>query len=387
MTDLIQPNAEIQAILEARHGDPFGFLGRHRLADGSTVVRSFQPNAHSVKVIARDGSAEWPLERVNEQGFFIGTVGALDQAYDIVIQTHGGRTIKQADPYSFGTFLGDQDMYFFREGTHRNLWDCFGAHLKTIGGVSGVQFAVWAPNARRVSVVGDFNQWDGRVNPMRNRIEAGVWELFIPGITELTHYKFELLGADGGLHIKSDPFAFFGQHGTQTASLVFNLDRYAWGDNEWMQKRATNDLYHTPMSIYEVHLGSWKRIPEQKNRPKSYRELADDLIPYVKSMNFTHIELMPVSEFPFDGSWGYQVTGYFRRRPAALAILMSSASSWTAAIRQASASCSTGCPGTSRKTPLVWPSSTAALSTNMPIHARASTRTGARSSSTTAALR
>jgi 1,4-alpha-glucan branching enzyme len=220
-----------------------------------------------------------------------------------------GSIHRTADPYSFGALLGEQDLYFFKEGTHQRLWDCLGAHLTKFGGVEGVQFAVWAPNARRVSVVGDFNQWDGRVHPMRNR--EGIWEIFIPGIQEQMHYKFELLGADGGLHVKSDPFAFFGQHGTETASLVFNLDRYSWGDREWMQKRAHTDLYHAPMSIYEVHLGSWKRIPEQKNRPKSYRELADDLIPYVKSMNFTHIELMPVAEHPFDGSWGYQVTGYF----------------------------------------------------------------------------
>ncbi|MCA1964367.1 MAG: 1,4-alpha-glucan branching protein GlgB [Prosthecobacter sp.] len=235
--------------------------------------------------------------------------GVENLAYDLEIKTLDGLTYRQADPYSFGTLLGEQDLYFFKEGTHQKLWDCLGAHLKTLGGVEGVQFAVWAPNARRVSVVGDFNHWDGRVHPMRNR--EGVWEIFIPGLQELAHYKFEVLGAEGGLHLKSDPFAFFGQHGTQTASLVFNLDRYGWGDQEWMRQRAATDLYHAPMSIYEVHLGSWKRIPEQKNRPKSYRELADDLIPYVKSMNFTHIELMPVAEHPFDGSWGYQITGYF----------------------------------------------------------------------------
>ncbi|MES2595570.1 MAG: 1,4-alpha-glucan branching protein GlgB [Verrucomicrobiota bacterium] len=311
MTDPTIPNAEIQSILDARHGDPFGFLGRHTRADGAMVVRTFQPEAHTVKVVARDGSIECPLEQVHPQGLFEGVVSgaAASGEYDIDVRTMGGKSRRLADPYSFGTLLSDQDIYFFKEGTHQKLWDCLGAHLRTCGGVSGVQFAVWAPNAKRVSVIGDFNDWDGRVNPMRNR--EGVWEIFLPGITELTHYKFELVGADDGLHVKADPFAFFGQHGLQTASLVFNLDRYGWHDAEWMQQRVSKNLYKSPMSIYEVHLGSWKRIPEQKNRPKSYRELADDLIPYVKSLNFTHIELMPVSEFPFDGSWGYQVTGYF----------------------------------------------------------------------------
>lgn len=219
--------AEIHALLEARHGDPFGILGRHVLPDGAIVVRSFQPKVHSIKVVARDGSGSWPLERVHPQGLFEGRIGLKDQAYDLEIQTLDGRTLRHADPYSFGTILGDQDLYFFKEGTHQKLWDCLGAHLRTVGGISGVLFAVWAPNARRVSVVGDFNHWDGRVNPMRNR--EGVWEIFIPGIAELAHYKFEILGADGAVHLKSDPFAFFGQHGTQTASLVFNLERYGWG--------------------------------------------------------------------------------------------------------------------------------------------------------------
>ena len=314
MTDSTSPSAEILAILEARHGNPFGFLGKQP-ADGGVLVRSFQPKAHAVRVVARDGSGSWPMKRVHHHGFFEclieSGVSFASFSYDLEISTFEGQTTRNSDPYSFGPILGDQDIYFFREGTHQRLWDCLGARLRTIDGISGASFAVWAPNAKRVSVVGDFNDWDGRRHPMRLRIEGGLWEIFLPGITELTHYKYEVLAADSGIQLKSDPMAFFGQHGTQTASLVFDLKRYSWGDHEWMQKRAADDLYHKPMSVYEVHLGSWKRIPEQGNRPKSYRELADDLIPYVKSMNFTHIELMPVSEHPFDGSWGYQVTGYF----------------------------------------------------------------------------
>jgi len=314
MTDSTSPSAEILAILEARHGNPFGFLGKQP-ADGGVLVRSFQPKAHAVRVVARDGSGSWPMKRVHHHGFFEclieSGVSFASFSYDLEISTFEGQTTRNSDPYSFGPILGDQDIYFFREGTHQRLWDCLGARLRTIDGISGASFAVWAPNAKRVSVVGDFNDWDGRRHPMRLRIEGGLWEIFLPGITELTHYKYEVLAADSGIQLKSDPMAFFGQHGTQTASLVFDLKRYSWGDHEWMQKRAADDLYHKPMSVYEVHLGSWKRIPEQGNRPKSYRELANDLIPYVKSMNFTHIELMPVSEHPFDGSWGYQVTGYF----------------------------------------------------------------------------
>jgi 1,4-alpha-glucan branching enzyme len=207
--------------------------------------------------------------------------------------------------------LGEQDMYYFREGTHRRLYDCLGAHPKTLDGVAGMQFAVWAPNARRVSVVGDFNQWDGRVNPMRLRIESGIWEIFLPGVGAGAHYKFEVLNAEGHPVTKSDPFAFFSQHGTQTASLTFDLEQYAWSDGEWMMERRNRNLYASAMSIYEVHPGSWKRVPHEDNRWQTWGEMADDLIPYVTSLGFTHIELMGMSEHPFDGSWGYQVTGYY----------------------------------------------------------------------------
>ena len=303
-------SADALAFLEARHGNPFGFLGPQPHADGSVTVRVFQPRAHAVRLLARAGGGVWPMRREHHHGLFVAELPEC-LAYDVEIVGYDGRVSRGADPYSFGPLLGDQDIYYFREGTHQRLWDCLGARPRVIDGVSGVQFAVWAPNARRVSVVGDFNDWDGRVNPMRLRIEGGIWEIFLPGIRELSHYKFEILSAEGHVLVKSDPFAFFGQHGVQTASLVFDLQRYRWSDQEWMERRARHDLYRAPMSVYEVHLGSWKRIPEQGNRPKSYLELADDLIPYVKSLNFTHIELMPVAEHPFDGSWGYQITGYF----------------------------------------------------------------------------
>ena len=201
----------------------------------------------------------------------------------------------------------DQDIYFFREGTHQRLWEVLGAHLTP----EGCHFSVWAPNARDVSVVGDWNGWDGRVHPMQMRGESGVWELFVPGVKENAHYKFELHDQHGHLRVKSDPMAVYGQHGEATASLTFDLKRYRWSDGEWMHRRSQADLYHSPMSIYEVHPGSWKRNMNDGGRWLSYRELADDLIPYVKGLGFTHIELIGIAEHPFDGSWGYQVTGYY----------------------------------------------------------------------------
>jgi 1,4-alpha-glucan branching enzyme len=203
--------------------------------------------------------------------------------------------------------ISDQDIYFFREGTHQRLWEVLGAHLTP----EGCHFSVWAPNARDVSVIGDWNAWDGRVHPMQMRDESGVWELFVPGVKENAHYKFELHDQHGHLRVKSDPMAVYGQHGAATASLTFDLKRYRWSDGEWMQRRSQADLYHSPMSIYEVHPGSWKRNMNDGGRWLSYRELADDLIPYVKGLGFTHIELMGIAEHPFDGSWGYQVTGYY----------------------------------------------------------------------------
>ncbi|MBL9180246.1 MAG: 1,4-alpha-glucan branching protein GlgB [Verrucomicrobiaceae bacterium] len=299
--------AEIQAVLEARHQNVFAFLGAHDVGGGKQVVRVFQPYADKVAVLC--GGERVEMKKLHKDGFF--EAETKSGSYELEITGHDGSTSRMGDPYAFGLLLGEQDMYYFREGTHQHLWDMLGARLRVIDGVAGCQFSVWAPNARRVSVIGDWNRWDGRVNVMRCRVEAGIWEIFIPGITELTHYKFELIDKHGHMRVKSDPMAVFSQHGTQTASLVFDLERYRWSDGEWMQRRAKHDLYHAPMSIYEVHPGSWKRNMNDGGRWLSYRELADDLIPYVKGLGFTHIELMGIAEHPFDGSWGYQVTGYF----------------------------------------------------------------------------
>lgn len=298
-------------ILEARHHDPFSYLGPHQLEDGRVAVRAILPRAHSLKVEFKDGGGSHEAELLHSNGLFEVVLPgeAWKKPYEFVWQTQEGKTVRQDDAYAFGLCLGELDMHLFCEGRHWRLFDHLGAHPRTMDGVAGVQFAVWAPNARRVSVIGDFNSWDGRVHPMRCRVEGGIWELFIPGVGLNAHYKFEIVGGDGNLFNKSDPFAFFSQHGPQTASLVWDRTRFVWSDGEWMERRHQRDVYREPMSIYEVHLGSWKKGPG--GRCLTYRELADQLIPYTKDLGFTHLELMPVSEYPFDGSWGYQVGGYY----------------------------------------------------------------------------
>ncbi|MDF1811473.1 MAG: 1,4-alpha-glucan branching protein GlgB [Verrucomicrobiales bacterium] len=309
--------AEIQMILDARHSDPYGFLGLQCSGTGrGLVIRSFQPRAKAMVAVV-DGQ-DHAMEKIDAEGFF--EVCFPDQNdrfdYQLKIIDHDGNSKVARDVYQFPSTIGDQDIHYFTEGSHRRLWRMLGAHLMSCrateqesGQTAGTRFSVWAPNAWRVSVVGDFNNWDGRINPMRNR--NGVWEIFLPEVGVGAHYKFEIIGKDGALFTKSDPHAFFSQNGIDTASLVYDLNQYGWSDDEWMKKRESRDHYHNPISIYEVHLGSWKRRSKEKNRFLSYLEFATELVDYVVEMGFTHIELMPVSEFPFNGSWGYQVCGYY----------------------------------------------------------------------------
>ena len=306
-------SGDIHRLLNAEHDDPFGVLGLHRV-DGLWVVRAFRPDAKELTIVDRyNPKRHFPANRIANEGLFEAQLPEVKEAFDYLLEitTWSGESFQISDPYSYGPILGDLDMYLYREGNHFEIYKKLGAHLTEINGHAGVSFAVWAPNAQRVSVVGDFNGWDGRAHPMRKRIESGIWEIFIPGVVEEAHYKFELRNCFGQVVLKSDPVGFFGQHGIQTASLVFNLDRFKWSDDEWMETRKARQWHKGPVSIYEVHLGSWARVPEEGNRYLSYIELADRLIPYVKDLGFTHIELMPVAEHPFDGSWGYQVTGYF----------------------------------------------------------------------------
>ena len=300
-------------LIEARHCDPFRILGI-RLSNGKFVARVLRPDASEVAVLIEGkGVKPQKLARVDECGLFEGEIAGFSEgmAYTLDLTGHDGRKWRERDAYSFQPVLGEVDIYLFNEGTHYDIHKKLGAHVKVIGDVPGAHFAVWAPSAQRVSVVGDFNNWDGRVHQMRKLVPSGVWEIFLPGVHEGAHYKFEIRGAHGDVFLKTDPYAFFAQHGVETGCMVFDLGRYQWNDEEWMQTRPRIDSYNSPMSIYEVHIGSWQRIPEDGNRPLSYRELGDRLIPYVKEMGFTHIELMPVMEHPFDGSWGYQVVNYY----------------------------------------------------------------------------
>ena len=303
---------DIDRLLSATHDDPFAVLGMHQAGD-RLVVRIFRPDARAVTVVdAGDPQREFSAGALRD-GFFEAVLPENSARFPYVLRftAHNGSEWTAADPYSFGPILGSVDLHLFHEGNHWEIYKKLGAQLTNVGGVGGVAFAVWAPNAQRVSVVGDFNEWDGRTHSMRKLLGSGVWEIFIPGLAEGAHYKFEVRDARGQLVLKSDPYAFFGQHGVNTASLVWDLRRYKWSDDEWMEKRIGAEWHRRPVSIYEVHLGSWARVPEEGNRFLSYREFADRLLDYVVEMGYTHIELMPIAEHPFDGSWGYQITGYF----------------------------------------------------------------------------
>jgi len=302
---------EAAAIETGEHGDPFAFLGPHELGGGRVVVRSFQPGAQRVTLIDASGSAidakscdaQGLFEAVCEQG--------LSRPYRLRVSFPGGDQ-EFADPYQFRPWLGETDIYLLREGTHLAAFNRLGAHSTAIDGIEGVSFAVWAPNARRVSVVGDFNNWDGRRHPMRLHPGAGIWELFIPGLGEGERYKYEIKPWNGNLPLlKADPYAFAAERPPNTASIICRTDRHQWQDQAWMEARQRRDLYPQPMNVYEVHLGSWRRRPEEGHRWLNYRELAETLVPYAKDMGFTHIELLPITEFPFDGSWGYQPTALF----------------------------------------------------------------------------
>jgi 1,4-alpha-glucan branching enzyme len=307
------PVDELNLFLAGAHPDPFRILGPHRVGD-DLVVRVFRPDAKEASIIV-PGKEErrFEADRLRPEGFFQATLPGMKRDIDYRVHLTGweGSTAVVRDPYSYGLIMGEIDLHLFSEGNHLQLYEKFGAHLRNIGGVDGVYFAVWAPNAQRISVVGDFNGWDGRVNPMRRLLGSGVWELFLPGVVEGAHYKFEIRTPRGALLLKADPFGLFSQWGKETSSLVYNLDRYQWSDGDWMRARPERKLHTSALSIYEVHLGSWRRKADEGNRSLSYLELSETLIPYVAELGYTHIELMPIAEHPFEGSWGYQVTNYF----------------------------------------------------------------------------
>jgi 1,4-alpha-glucan branching enzyme len=305
----------VDAIIGATHSDPFSFLGMHVEEGGcGLVVRAFIPGADSVEVMdCPGGERVSKMRRLRKEGFFVSHIKGRDGRFPYRLRVRFGEDfIEGHDPYSFPPVFGEMDAHLIAEGTHLDSYRRLGAHPITHEGVDGVYFAVWAPSASRVGVVGCFNHWDGRRHPMRLHPGCGVWEIFLPGITEGALYKFEIKDSNANLlPLKNDPYAFRCEEPPRTACIVENMKEYDWRDQDWMADRHEANKHDAPISIYEVHLGSWRRAPEEGNRFLTYRELAEQLVPYVLDMGFTHVELMPINEFPFDGSWGYQPIGLF----------------------------------------------------------------------------
>jgi len=307
---------EIAQILRAEHSDPFHILGMHLVevqGKAAVAIRAFLPRTHDAWVVRGPNmDSVVPLQRIHADGFFEAVFPGEQAMFPYRLRTDYAGQTEFEDPYRFPVVLSDFDLYLLGEGTYYKTYEKLGAHIVEIAGVRGVSFAVWAPNAKRVSVVGNFNNWDGRRHPMRIRGATGVWEIFIPGLREGEIYKFEIKGRYRSyLGLKADPYGFYCEHRPKTASIVYDLDRYPWNDQTWMAERAARQGLRTPMSVYEVHLGSWRRSPEEGHGVLCYRELAVQLAEYVGKMGFTHVELMPVTEHPLDESWGYQTTGYF----------------------------------------------------------------------------
>jgi 1,4-alpha-glucan branching enzyme len=298
----------MEPILNARHHDPFEFLGIHPQDSGGTLIRAFLPEAKGARVIR--GDSDTAMKKIHPGGFFEARfpdeTGVFP--YMLGLKDNNGKAISFHDPYCFSPVLTDFDLHLINEGTHYNNYEKMAAHIIEHDGVSGVHFAVWAPNAKGASVIGDFNAWDGRRHPMRVRGTSGIWELFMPGMEEGDIYKFEIR-TEHDMYIKTDPYGYYTELRPQTASIVWDIGKYAWSDSEWMSRRGETNWLESPVSIYEVHLGSWMR--QEGNMFLSYRDLAHNLVDYVKKMGYTHIELLPVTEHPLDASWGYQTLGYF----------------------------------------------------------------------------
>lgn len=309
---------DLERLIRAEYWDPFSILGPHDetvAGQPSTVVRAFLPEAVAAAVLPDDVDVPIiSMTSIHPAGVFQAAcpLDVKSTGYRIRVNDQRGRVIERHDPYAYVPLLTEYDLHLFVEGRLYHAYDKLGAQVCKQETVTGVNFVVWAPNALRVSVVGDFNDWDGRRHPMQSRGSTGLWELFIPELPEACVYKYEIRPRNSAATLlKADPYASASELRPQTASLVRDLSRYRWGDNTWMEARRSRDPLREPLSIYEVHLGSWRRMSEEGGRWLTYRELSTALIPYVKDMGFTHVELMPVTEHPFDGSWGYQSTGYF----------------------------------------------------------------------------
>ena len=310
----IAASEDLERLVHREHANPHAVLGAHP-TKGGAVIRAYRPAAAAVRAVTADGETA-ELEQVHPGGIFEGVVdGAeLPLSYKLEVDYGDAGTVTIDDPYRFMPTIGELDQHLVGEGRHEELWTRLGAHVREMDGVRGTAFAVWAPSGRAVSVVGDFNFWDGRVHPMRTLGASGIWELFLPGIEAGAHYKYEILAPDGEIRLKADPIAFATEVPPKTASVVHD-STHAWADEKWLAERAKSDPLEGPISIYEVHLGSWRLNPMEGNRSLTYLELADELSAYALDMGFTHIELLPVMAHPFSGSWGYQVTGYFAPTP------------------------------------------------------------------------
>ncbi len=315
---MLAERKELDALLRGQHGHPHGLLGMHpanHQGKRGLVVRAFLQQVKSCEVVdcQHDPEHRYPLERLDPAGFFEGFIPDRAEVfrYRLRVEKSNSEIRQFYDPYSFLPTLSQQDLYLFNEGTEHRVYQKLGAHVRVVDGVPGVSFAVWAPNAMRVSVVGDFNHWDGRYFPMRPLGNSGVWEIFIPGLQQGLLYKYEIVPKRGAMRLKTDPYGAFFEGPPNNASIVWDVAAYQWGDQAWLERRAKADGFREPMLVYEMHLGSWRRKPEDGNRPLNYRELAPLLVAYIKEMGFTHVEFMPLSEYPFDGSWGYQVTGFY----------------------------------------------------------------------------
>ncbi|MCD7778096.1 MAG: 1,4-alpha-glucan branching enzyme, partial [Clostridiales bacterium] len=307
---------ELQRVVSADCGDPHHILGMHEIEkDGKSalVVRVLNPQAKEVSVIDDKKGTEYPLEKIHQDGFFEGYIKGRKKWFKYRLKTtnHDGSEWETYDPYSFEPQISEYDCFLFAQGNHYEIYKKLGANVATVDGVEGVVFGVWAPNAKRVSVIGDFNDWDARRNQMRELYSEGIWEIFIPGLKNFDRYKYEIKTPEGTTLQKQDPYGVMCELRPSTSSLVFNIYDYEWQDGEYMENIKTAEKYNRPMNIYEVHMGSWKRPEDNPERFLSYVELKDMLIPYVVEMGYTHIELLPIEEHPFDGSWGYQVTGYY----------------------------------------------------------------------------
>ena len=306
---------DIFHIVNGEHSDPHTVLGMHEMEeDGrkAVVVRAFLPHAAGITVIDyANKRKKYPMERLHADGFFEVTIADREEwfRYQLEYTDADGNTWRSYDPYSFSPTLSEFDRHLFGAGTHYEIYEKMGGRLMTHEGARGAAFSVWAPNAKAVSVIGDFNNWDARRSPMRRLGESGIWELFLPAAAEGDKYKFHVTQCDGRVVDKTDPYGVYAEVRPNNASVLYPLKRYKWKDRRWMTARRKYDFRAAPMNIYEVHPGSWKRA--EGNRFLSYTELAEQLIPYVKELGYTHIEMLPVEEHPFDGSWGYQVTGYY----------------------------------------------------------------------------